>query len=342
MTNETRNLQSLEKTICAKLFSIKNDGNKSNNPILFSNDLQLNDQQPFFYSPLQQLFEFYHRWGSLLPPNITEREMEISHQVKDSVQRIDDCVVVPELIGSPVDLFNSLELSNAGHKYDALVKKAQRVKLLGAISLPSIYDVIIWLKNKGFSGVLDVYDISSIPLKIGQSYQELGLLPAGLQVNFINKPAQKIQKDGQSDLIISDVLGYYLTPEDYSVLASAVANNLNAGGVWLTRELIEPNGEASLDNKTVRRSYAERLNSFNDFIEKIFSFKLDLRILEEWENTRWSKAPQYSRKSKEEYLFRVPESLFLDFDLRVSSKPLWDSVNRRIFETMAFFKKKSK
>ena len=74
MTNETRNLQSLEKTICAKLFSIKNDGNKSNNPILFSNDLQLNDQQPFFYSPLQQLFEFYHRWGSLLPPNITERE----------------------------------------------------------------------------------------------------------------------------------------------------------------------------------------------------------------------------------------------------------------------------
>jgi hypothetical protein len=340
MTNETRNLQSLEKTIRAKLFSIQNIHKKSDNPILFSNDLQPNGLQPIIHSPLQQLSEFYHRWGSLLPPNMEERVMETSHQPENVVQRIDNCTVIPELIGSPVDLFNSLEFEKIGNQYNNIVKEAKKVKLLGAISLPSVYDVIIWLKNKGFSGVLEVYDVSSIPLKIGQLYQQLGLLPVGIQVNFINKSALEIQKDEQTDLIISDVLGYYLTHKEYSRLATAITDNLRSDGVWLTRELIEPNGEAPLDKKTVSRNHAEKLGSFNDFIEKQFGFKLDPEILEEWENTRWSKSPQYPRKSKEEYLADFPKTLTLESDIQVSSTPLWNSENRRIFETMIFKKKR--
>lgn len=337
MPTETRNLQLLERLILLKLFSVHHFVDCGSNIISFSPDLQKDIQHPIIHSPLQQLSAFYSSWGGLLPPNVTEKKKK-KPKTRLNAQKINELNIISKLTGAPTDLFNSLQFDKVEDKYDKIIKNAKRVKLLGAISLPSVYDVISWLKDKEFCGLLEVYDISSIPIKVGQLYKELGLLPTGIRVDFINESALELKKEEQTDLIISDVLGYYLTPEEYSKLASAVASNLRDGGIWLTRELIEPDAMVSVDLRSIGRNSSKYLAEFNDFIKKLFGFTLELKVLEEFQKTKWARVSQYTRKTKEEYLSPIPNNLVLESSIAVTSKSLWNAENKRLFQTFVFKK----
>lgn len=327
---ETQVLSDIEKRIVCSLFKVK-DGS-----IEFTGNIADKTGPDFVHSPLQQLFEFYHRWGGILPPKIDDLQQQWLR--KDPQENTEDGVVVlPELIGSPCDLFYSLEHNGLSQDFWNFVEKAEMVLLLGVICLPSLYDMMSWLNSKNFCGVLQVYDISEVPLNVARVYKQFGLLPNAPKLKLVQKSVLNIADYNSAEIILSDVLGYYLPPEDYRKLIGQVCSTLTPGGIWLTRELIEPNGQLPPNQRTVRMNYSQRLDNFNDFIEALLGTRIKSDDLAEWEATRWLKVPTYARKNRSEYFGNVKD-LTEKAAIRSSSKPLWNTSSKRVFETVVFKK----
>lgn len=211
--------------------------------------------------------------------------------------------------------------------------------MLGAISFPSLYDVAIWLREQGFKGTLEIYDISPVTLQIGKVYQELGLLNDIPRIDFIHSDALNMQLSSAADIVVSDVLGYYLSPQRYNSLIDVVSRVLRKDGIWLTRELIEPNGAPPSDKRHARGVDSEGLSDFNKFTERLLGAKLTDEQLAEWINTQWLRIPTYSRATDKDYFSKIPEGLSLVADVKTSSPALYNNKqNRRFFETFVFKK----
>lgn len=301
-------------------------------PIIFIPEISQGDRI-VIQTPLQQLFQFYYRWNDGLPVAIRDKKDPV--EVKEGVRIYD------ELTGSPRDLFDSLQSVDAEKDVLDVVENAQKAVMLGAIGVPSVYDVGVWLRDNRFRGELDVYDISSVPLAIGKLYQEHGFLNDLPKVNFIHDSAlnvQRIKNSGGADIIISDVLGYYLSLADYGQLIDTICLGLNNGGVWLTRELIEPDGVVPPNQRTVRRIFTKTLSDFSSFIQQMMDVKLTEEQLTEWEATRWLRVPTFSRQLREDYIPQPPAGLSMIADVKASTSFYYGKEPRRIFETMVFRK----
>lgn len=290
---------------------------------------------PCFHTPIQQLFEFYHRWGGLHPvPPIPQKKPSLI-ETKGGVKIYD------ELIGSPLDLFVSLDGTGVETNIYRITSRGKTAALLGAMSVPSMYDVIVWLRNNQFMGELFIYDICPVPLRIGQIYNKLGLLGKTPIIQFINETALNIGELGEVDIVVSDVLGYYLCPDDYKNLIRAINQSLNNGGVWVTRELIEPYGMPPPNQRTVRGDIGGKLADFGQFIQKTTGVKLPKKELRLWFERRWKKVVTYPRKSIEEYIGEqeIPQRLSLAACIKTSSTFLFNQNLPRIFATLVFRKK---
>ncbi len=318
-----------EKNLANQIFRVIIEEGKIR--LAFSSSLQ-EKYNGGLHCPLQQLSSFI-KWGSLIPPS----EDKISN-LWLSITEIPDLskngiTVFSELQGSPADMFLSLlrlteELKN---QVDEKITNAEQVMLFGAIGIPSVIETLTWLKTKGFNGRLSVFDLSSIPITIGQIYKQFGLIPNN--VEFIQLDVLSLTKDTQkSDLIISDVLGYYLTPEQYRELTSVIKNTLSDNGIWLTRELIEPKGPPKPEYRSVSGSKS-MIYEINRFVERLYNVKLPNEEIKQFQNTRWTLAETYSRPSGEDYLSMLPSSLKNLATIKTSSQKLIEQDNPRIFET---------
>lgn len=335
MQNELPPLNETERNLANTLFCVTAtaDGKSFLN---FSPTLR-QEYDGGLHSPLQQLSSFYPEWDSLLPPpenKITDlwlNRRKIPEISKDGI------TVYPQLQGSPADIFLSLSETNSEVQktIDDRISIAKQVMLFGAISIPSVMETITWLKTKEFKGKLSIFDISSVPIEVGKVYKKFGLLSSNFDVEFIKSDVLSLpQETSKADLIISDVLGYYLTPEQYTRLTGVIENTLSNSGLWLTRELVEPQGAPNPEDRTVLKlSPDERTNGFNRFIERLFSIKLPVEDIQQFENTRWAIAQTYSRRTGEEYRVNLPAGLKVVDTINVTSEALIKAQQQRIFET---------
>lgn len=168
---DLRKTQLIEQKLSEAIFRVDHSADSH---ITFTPEIAEN--YTVVHTPIQQLFEFYHRWGGMLPVEIRIRKDPI--EVKERVRIYD------KLIGSPYDLFVSLDGIETERDIKNVVRNSERAAMLGAIGVPSIYYVITWLGENEFRGNLDVYDISSVPLKIAELYQRRGLLNSPLRVSL--------------------------------------------------------------------------------------------------------------------------------------------------------------
>ncbi len=286
------------------------------------------------HSPLQQLSSFCG-WGSLIPPS--EKEIKSLWLDKKATSEYGDIKVFSQLRGSPSEIFLSLlnmpdELQE---QIDHEITNAAHVMLFGAISIPSVVEALTWLKTKQFRGRLLVYDISSIPILIGRLYQQFGLIPADFNVEFIQSNVLSLPKNTpEANLIISDVLGYYLSPKQYTQLINVIKNTLSDNGTWLTRELVEPNGPPPPHARSVSKSdLNKRINTINEFVNRIFGVELPFETIQQFENQRWALVKTYSRQSGNEYLGNLPPDLKILETITISTEELLTDNKPRIFQT---------
>lgn len=289
------------------------------------------------HTPLQQL-SFLQSWGSLVPPEEQEIRKQW-HEPRPSLQA--DLSVYPGLTGFPSDIFMSIENEPVilNQVVDSISRASDAV-LLGAISIRSVVDTATYLKEKGFKGKLTVYDIQEAPLEIDRIYHEFGLLPKGLNIEFIRQDVMKLEQRASADLVISDVLGYYLTPEQYRTLGSVITNILKQNGLWLTRELIEPNGPPIPEERNASgKRESDTTNPLNDYIEKTLGIRLDEKDIDEFEKTKWTRIPTYPRNRIDEYISSVPGELKSLSVIPFTTDQQLKSENRRIFNTIVYLKK---
>ncbi len=333
MSNETTPQSELNSQLRNAVFSLSLTDNQSN--LSFSPRVQR-----FFdggmHTPLQQL-SFLQSWGSLIPPS----ELEVKRQWYNPKPRLQDGLAIyPSLTGFPSDIFMSIEneptlLSQVTDK----INHASNAVLLGVISIRSVIDTATYLKEKGFKGRLTVYDIQEAPLEIDRIYQEFGLLPKEITFEFVQQDVLKIEKDTSADLIISDVLGYYLTPEQYQTLGNVISRMLKQHGLWITRELVEPNGPPEPEERDASgKRESDPINPFNQYIEKLFGFKLDTKIIDEFEKTKWVIVPTYTRKSLDEYTSSIPIELKMLGLIPITTVKQIESENPRIFNSVVYRK----
>ena len=333
MGNETSPQSELNLQLRNAVFSVSQIKDKLN--LTFSPRVQR-----FFdggmHTPLQQL-SFLQSWGSLIPPS----ELEVKRQWSDPKPRLQDGIYIyPSLTGFPSDIFMSIEneptlLSQVTDR----IKHASNVVLLGAISIRSVIDTATYLEEKGFKGKLTVYDIQETPLEIDRIYQEFGLLPKDINIEFVLQDVLKLEQYASVDLVISDVLGYYLTPEQYQTLGNAISRMLKQTGLWITRELVEPNGPPKPEERNASgKRESDPTNPLNKYIERLFGVRLDAKIIDDFEKTKWVRIPTYTRKSIAEYTSGIPVELRMLGVIPMTTVKQLDSENTRIFNSVVYIK----
>ncbi|MBU0569793.1 hypothetical protein KKB40_03355 [Patescibacteria group bacterium] len=327
--NELLPVNETERNLANKLFCVTTAERKTQ--LAFSSSLQ-KDYDGGLHSPLQQLSSF-SGWNSLIPP--PEDKISSAWLGKIEIPELsrNGITVFSQLQGSPAEIFLSLSrvAKDLQKEIDDKIISAENVMLFGAISIPSVVETSTWLKTKGFEGKLSVFDISPIPIGIGRVYKQLGLIPANFDVEFTQLDVLSLPKDTlKADLIISDVLGYYLTPDQYVSLTGVIKNTLSDGGLWLTRELIEPQGAPKPEDMSVSKSDG---NEINRFVKRLFNVELPVEDIQQFENTRWTLAQTYPRHSGEDYRNALPTGLKIVTTIGISSQTLMQSDNPRIFET---------
>ncbi|PIP63996.1 hypothetical protein COW96_04995 [Candidatus Roizmanbacteria bacterium CG22_combo_CG10-13_8_21_14_all_33_16] len=329
--NELPPVNETERDLANKLFCVTTTAERKTK-LTFSPSLQ-RDYNGGLHSPLQQLSSF-SVWNSLMPPpedkisNSWSGKMEIPELSRNRV------IVFSQLHGSPAEIFLSVSrvARDLQKEIDDEIIGAEQIMLFGAISIPNVVETLTWLKTKGFKGKLSVFDISPIPIGIGRIYKQFGLIS---DAEFIQSDVLSLPKNTpKADLIISDVLGYCLTPEQYVNLTRVVENTLSNGGLWLTRELIEPKGAPKPEDRSVSKSDGdERINRINRLVKRLFNVELPIEDIQQFENTRWNLAQTYPRHSGKDYQDALPSGLENVSTIRISSQTLMQSDNPRIFET---------
>lgn len=291
-----------------------------------------------FHSPLLHFSEFNDHWQGLLPPP----ETKVVENWRSSLKPVkkDGVLIFPELRGSTSGMFLMIaNMENGGNeRVNAKVENANSAKLFGVISIPSFFETATWLKTKGFRGKLEAIDISPIPLEIINAYKKRGLLPSQFQIELTQRDVVlPSESEASADLILSDVLGYYLPQHQYEILKKTVGHTLKNGGLWLTRELVEPMGQPLPNSRTVlptQQTLNERFSKFGSFIKKYMGKEPEYKTIEDFENTRWLHLPTFPRKSNEDYLQPLPTNLAMVDSIGATSPALSpENQPPRIFHT---------
>lgn len=118
-----------------------------------------------------------------------------------------------------------------------------------------------------------------------------------------------------------------------------VSHNLKHDGLWIARELVEPNGAPKpVDRNACGKKESDPSDPLNKFIKRVFDVSLTQAVIDEFEQTKWIKTPTYSRKSVADYQKDVPNDLRPMGTIPVTSDKLFNSENPRIFNTFGYQK----
>ncbi|MCS7092716.1 MAG: class I SAM-dependent methyltransferase [Patescibacteria group bacterium] len=181
---------------------------------------------------------------------------------------------------------------------------------------------------------MTVVDISAVPVEIGKRYRNLGLFTVNFEISFVQEDVLSLStNDENPDLIISDVLGYYLTHAQYTKLTEVIEDLLLEGGIWLTRELIEPHGSPDPRQLTVLEIGQEnRISGLNKFIHRVWGIELPIEDIQNFESIRWIMYETHPRSSRDEYFANLPKGLRVASSMATSTIGLINSEKPRIFE----------
>ncbi len=279
----------------------------------------------------------FKRWGSISPPPVEKILLHFSPQVKEIR---DGIFILKKMTGCPADIFTALNINNYCEALGipTLIKSSKIVELFGADSPVSVYDVACFLNKHNYKGELRVIDISRFPLDATRSYIEqynFALKPE--QFNLINNSVLDMDASSKVDLIISDVLSLYLSPEELNTLSRKVADRLTAGGLYVSRDLVEPNGPPTFKKRVVS-GHAEALG-LKKFLEENFGIKMGISEIEEKQKRIYDNIKWYSRKSLKDYTVPFEKNgLRLKLSIPITCDSIFRTTHPRIFYVNVFEK----
>jgi hypothetical protein len=302
------------------------------------------------HSPLSELmYIFYSDWAGIAPPNpqsIRKEWVEPKYQ-KSGVAGRQGVYVVDNFSSGPSGLFASLEILRREQAefarnvaiFEKSLSKMKEILLLGAISPTTVYSTAVYLEDKGFSGNLVATDLSPVPLNIAKKLNarfpftkkiSLEMIAADATTNLNDQLGEK-----RFGLVISDILGYYLSAKQYNWSTTNVDSLTTIGGYYLTRELTEPNVKETGFGQNVNVS-ASTNQEFLFFLKKYFpSANYTAEDIANFLATRWP-TDTVRRKDSMEYLGE--NNMNSKLSAHVVTAPSLESL--RVFETFLFKKRR--
>jgi len=277
-------------------------------------------------------------WGSLEPPKSTDVIATFTPEVARTENGIH---VLKGMSGLPRDIFIGLNLGDPAFlsSFHHKVRGFDNVELFGAAGPFSIYDVACFLNSHEYQGGVKVVDVSSFPLDATRPYIEKGNF--GLQPNqfsLVNRSVLDLNPNSSVNLILADVLSLYLRPDDLRRLAANTAQRLNGGGLYITRDLVEPNGPPPPQKSSVS---GQNINfELQRFIEDNYRIKMSLEEIQERQDGVWAGIDTFSRVSVDEYITPFREAgLALKQSIPITSETIYRTKNPRVFYVNVFEKK---
>lgn len=277
-------------------------------------------------------------WNSVKPPSWDK----IIATFAPEIVRIENGVhVLKQISGMPRDIFIGLNVGDPSFLpiLQSKVKSYNNVELFGAAGPVSIYDVACFLRSSEYQGELRVVDISSFPLDATRPYLEkgsFGLRPD--QFNLVNSSVLDLGADSSADLILADVLSLYLSPDDLYRLAANTAQRLNSGGLYITRDLVEPNGSPPPQKWGVAGQ--NKVPVLQEFLRENYGIEMSAEEIQERLDHIWTGIRTYPRSRVDDYTDPFREAgLALRLSIPTTSEAIYKTKNPRIFYVNVFEKK---
>lgn len=313
---------------------------------------EVTDSQPVqnMHSPLSELMSIYlSNWGGIVPPNKEALEniwAKPRFKKKEMIASRRGAYAVEGFDSSPSGLFASLEiikreqaeLRKTIETFEKAIAKMKEVLLLGAISPHTIYSTAVYLESKGFRGNLVATDLSPIPLNLAERINASFPFAKNLSLEMrsANAVTDLNNQFGQNrfGLVLTDILGYYLTPQQYNWATTNIDSLTTSGGYYLTRELTEPIVKEAGREQTVNIA-GNTEQDFLIFLKKYFPHaNYTIEDIVEFLANRWP-SDTVPRKDPMEYVGEnVMNSKLL---AHVCNAPSESSV--RVFDTFLYKKR---
>jgi len=277
-------------------------------------------------------------WDSVEPPEPTEIIAAFTPEVARTENEIH---VLKGMSGLPRDIFIGLNLGDPSFlsSFHHKVNSFDDVELFGAAGPFSVYDVACFLNSQEYQGRLRVVDVSSFPLDATRPYIEkgnFGLRPD--QFSLVNSSVLDLDPNSSADLILADVLSLYLSSDELHRLAANTTQRLRSGGLYITRDLVEPNGPPPPHKRNV--SGQNKNPELQKFIEDNYGIKMSLEEIQKRQDGVWAGIDTFSRVSVDEY---TAPFLEVGFDLKqsipITSEAIYETENPRVFYVNVFEKK---
>lgn len=246
-------------------------------------------------------YNLYRCWHSVKPPDSTE---VVNAFAPDVVNIENGIFVLKGMIGLPREIFMGLYLGDRSFllELQSKIRNGWRmVELHGAAGPYSVYDMACFLNHHGFSGILRVVDISNFPLDATRPYinqGNFGLKPD--QFELVNESVLNLDPNLPVDAAFADVLTLYLSEDELEKYAERVTSRLTAGGFFITRDLVEPNGPPPPEKRSVAGKID--ITELQRFLEKNFRIYTSQKEIQQMLDTMWTKVRTYPRKDVREYI----------------------------------------
>lgn len=334
-----------QKAVLAEMMMVDADGKLQYLPeITEGSDVQ-NMHQPL--SELNDLFG--DGWRGIFPPAAKELLsiwQEPQFQVNPVVAGRHDVCVVENFNSSPPGLFASLEvvkqispeLTQNIQAFERTLAKMDEVLLLGAVSPHAIYSTAVYLESKGFHGNLVATDLSPVPINLALKLHSHFPFAKNLTLELATTDATTNLNDQLGErrfgLVITDILGYYLNPQQYNWATTNIDSITKLNSYWLTRELTEPFRQESGRSRNVGIASDEE-QRFLHFLRQFFpQTNYSLEEISNFLAHRWSN-DTVVRKDPVEYIGE--NAMNSKLMAHICTAPSKESV--RVFETFLYKKR---
>lgn len=230
------------------IFSVDRNGKIQYAPEITSAEFQN------MHAPLSVLFNLWFEWGQLMPPPseaiLSQLHAIAFKEVKGSNFANKRVYEVTPFSSSPLGIFQALRIGAAEAYHHAVVEdfigkiaEMEKVVLMGAVSPSSIYALIKVLEFYNFNGEVTALDLSEAPIAVSREMHTIHPFTTKSSLNLmvadVTTDLNDVLGDNTADLVISDILGIYLTHVQYRWFSTNINSILRSGGFHATREMTE-------------------------------------------------------------------------------------------------------
>lgn len=233
-----------------------------------------------------------------------------------------------EMHGFPGEIIDILSQDEAALKSGVFnliartIGRAKKIMLAGCLNIFSALHLAWRLSSLGFTGRLDIYDISQVPLTMIESSKKTGIWEdMGIEIKTFRRDLRvynPLEGDPAGyDVIISDVLGYYLDDETLQRCFFSICwNALDKNGIVLLRDMEDLQ---SLQRnpplyKTMEKPEEDEEN-FQRWLAQNFDTHIPIEEIRKMRNSLFSKppprtnGPRFNLVDQLDYLFTAPDGL---------------------------------